>query len=222
MTKFGCLIMSSLASCQTKVEQRVFTLQSAYARLAVSRKSMRRSDRFAIQEGLMSSLWQTWSYACRTIVLESARGTVAASGGAITSPYSRNSVEEIAFVAMKAARDQPIRSIRPIAGQHNEPTWGDYRKLNKIILAIRPTNSRQLVTALGAPTLLPDLQTIRNACAHIGTETIADVRRVRISYDQTSFIHPSDAAFWIDKDTNNYLFLSWSLEIRVSVRSATA
>jgi len=88
-------------------------------------------------------------------------------------------------------------------------------KLNLILSGISFSNQGQLLSAFGVALALVDLQTCRNASAHLNRETIATVRAARVRYQDTQFVHPSDVIFWIDPHTKDYVWKTWVDEITV-------
>lgn len=214
--------MISLGSFLVKFERRTETLGAAFERLAAIRGGLRKSDRFALQEGLVSHLWQSWSNFSRSVILNSLKGTTSVSGVVISSGYSARSIDEIRFAAMKAARNQSPGVLRPIGGDHLEPTWGDLSKFNSIVTQLNPSNDRQLLSAFGSAVLIPDLQTVRNACAHVSEQRIIDIRAIQVRYIQNHFLHPSDAIFWVDPITNDFSWLSWVDEMKLAATTAVA
>ena len=173
-----------------------------------------RTDRSAMQEGLVSGLWQSWSAFCRDTVLASALGTTTSQGTAVTSPYIGRTEMEICYVARQLAFNLSVSTIKSLGGRHLEPTWGDLKKLNLIVGGMACTNQAQLLSAFGAALALQDLQLCRNASAHLNKGSIAEVSAVRVKYQDTKFAHPSDAVFWIDPQTRDYLWKTWVDEIR--------
>ena len=122
---------------------------------------------------------------------------------------------EIAFVARQLANSRTVSVVQSLSGMHLEPNWGDLSKVNLIVTGIASTNRDQLASAFGAGLAILDLQLCRNASAHLNQERIADISAARVRYSQTAFIHPSDAIFWIDPWTSDYLWKTWIEEIDV-------
>ena len=214
--------MTSLASFQTKLDRRARTLQSVYQRLVTARVNLKKADRFAMQEGLVSELWQSWASFCRSIIIWSLKGSSTANGVIVTSAYSVNSFEEIRYVAMKAARNQPIGMPRPIVGDHAEPNWGDLSKINRIVSTLAPSNSAQLLSAFGSSVLISDLHKVRNACAHISTERLSEIRSLQVRYSRNKFLHPSDALFWVDPRSGDFSWNAWLDEMKLIAAAAVA
>src|SRR3546814_17466848 len=89
---------TSLDATYCKLRSRLRVLDSAFERHLFVPSKTRRIDRFALQEGLISGLWQSWCAFCRSTVIGSARGTISGSGQNITSTYAGRSELEIAYV----------------------------------------------------------------------------------------------------------------------------
>lgn len=213
-----------LKTLDDRLRLRLRRLEAAHERLVSVKGEMRRVDRFALQEGLVSSLWQGWCDACRSIVLSSVKGAVTASGAQVTSPFSARSIDEIRFAAMQYSRRQNVQTQRlhAIAGDHLEPTWGDFSKLERVIRGLQPTNTQQLLSHLGTALSIEELRTTRNACAHISADRLRDVRRLTPRYDDTRFEHPSDVMFWRLPGTGMFSWDVWLGEIRTAFGGAVA
>lgn len=180
----------------------------------VGSQQLKRLDRSATQEGLISALWQTWCSFCRETVIASACGATSRLGEAITSPYSGRTEMEIAYVARELAYRRRVASVRALLGRHLEPTWGDLQKLNLIATGISSTNQSQLLSAFGIGLAISDLQLCRNVSAHLNAGGISEVVAARVRYNETRFVHPSDLIFWIDPTTKDFLWKTWIDEIR--------
>lgn len=200
---------TTLDTLKSRFRRRLATLDSAFDRRVVSSTVSRRVDRSALQEGLVSSLWQTWCYFCRDLVITSTIGTKTSNGANTTSALAGRTEAEVAFAAMRLAHSRPIGNIRPIAGDHLEPTWGNLNKLSLIVTGLAPSNKQEILTATGACVLLRDLQLCRNSSAHISKDSIRDIRSASVRYTSPKFEHPSDIIFWIDPDTQDYVWKTW-------------
>lgn len=124
------------------------------------------------------------------------------------------------YIAAQFARKQPVGTIKSIAGDHLEPTWGDYDKADKIIVGFQLSNATVLQSALGTAVSIKDLQICRNACAHLSSDRILDVKAARVRYDDTRFNHPSDMMHWIEPITNDQLWRYWIDEMRSAAQQA--
>lgn len=206
-----------LLSCHKQFRARINLISSALGRASVQRVTERRIDRFARNEGLISALWQLWNEFCRSAIIHSALGTTTASGMRTSSRYARLSRSQLLTVCRAAARREQIsRNIRPLRGSHLEPTWGDDGKILLIVKFIMPTNHSNLLSGFGIRTTSLDIQTVRNACAHISADRVNDIKGLQTKYSQTRYSHPSDVLFWIEPSTGNELWQVWIDELKAS------
>jgi hypothetical protein len=189
--------------------QRLKTADSAFDRHIVNPSVIYQFDRYALQEGLISNLWQAWNLFCRDILIASAQGANTTTGALTTSPYSGRPEAEISYVSEKLSKNQSIGTIRPLAGRHLEPTWGDADKINRISIGICASNSGSLASAFSGVSMISDLQVCRNACAHLNSETIASVIAGRVRYNDTFLRHPSQMIFWSDPMTKDFAWKAW-------------
>lgn len=200
----------SFNQVRSKLLMRLSTLDKAFERHVIAPSVAKSVDRYALQEGLISSLWQAWGEFCRDAVIGAVQGANTTAGVLVNSPaYSARTDLEIAFVAKRLATAQPIGTIRSVAGRHQEPTWGDVNKLILILSGLAPTNVSTMLSAFGSAAAIRDLQTYRNASAHICSDTLAMVRATRVRYQDTHFRHPSDTMRWTDPATKDYLWRTW-------------
>ncbi|GAA0328620.1 hypothetical protein L9H26_07895 [Morganella psychrotolerans] len=202
----------------TKMNNRLQKLDKSFERYLLSDEKYKCIDRYSLQEGLISSLWQTWCYFCREILIGSIKGGVTTRGINVSSSYFAHTEREIIYLAGRFS--QGVTNVNGItirsAPAHFELTWGDAVKLNPIISAFNPTNVNDILSGLGGITLLLDLQKFRNANAHITAFTINDVKNAQVRYSNTKFRHPSDTMFWVDPLTNDYLWRSWIEEMEIT------
>lgn len=206
--------MTSLSYFPLKLDRRLSVLENAHRRLSLRRHKIRKIDRFSAQVGLVSTLWQVWNDASRSIILSSVKGSISANGSEVSSDYSTFSTGQIRFAAMKFARNEKVDQLREIAGDHVEPTWGDLDKANRIVSQLKPTNSNQLLSAFGSMNFVKDLQITRNACAHISFDRAQEIYRLGVRYDGDRPLHPSDVIYLIDPDTSDFSWYSWTEEMR--------
>lgn len=204
-----------LERVRTELLIRLRHLDDAVTRHLISPAVSRRIDRSAIQEGYISAVWQTWSAFCRRLFIESARGGITSSGTVITSPYHANSEMEIAFVALRLSHNEPIKRLIPLKGSHLEPSWGDVGKAQLIAAGLGTSNANTIASALSASIRLNDLQLCRNASAHLSASLLADIRSRKVRYLDTTIMHPSDMAFWVDPTTKDFLWRSWLEEMEI-------
>lgn len=213
-------MVSYLANSRNKLIGRLRRLESAFGRHVIGPSANRRIDRYALQEGLISSLWQSWSAFCREVVISSARGARTSAGLLTSSQYATCSEMEIAYIAKQLARNQRIGSIRPLPANRFEPTWGDLTLINRIVLGLAPSNIGNLLGAFGTSARIRDLQLCRNACAHLTAEMVRRVLAARVRYNSTSVSHPSTLMLWIDPNTNDFVWISWLDEMRLVAQFA--
>lgn len=205
---------TSFSQVRNKLIMRLNTLEKAFERHVIAPSVTKNIDKYALQEGLISSLWQAWGEFCREVVIGAVKGANTTVGTLVSSPtYSARTELEIAFVAKRLASAQSVGTIRSVAGRHQEPTWGDVTKLVLIVSGLAPSNVATMLTAFGSATAIKDLQTYRNASAHICSDTLAMVTATRVRYRDTHFRHPSDTMKWTDPATNDYLWRTWIDEI---------
>lgn len=190
------------------------TVESALLRCSVHRNQWR-IDRSALQEGLVSNIWQAWGNFCSEVLISSAQGAATSSGVAVTSQYSLRTKDEIKFISMLLSKGQIIRNIRAIRGSHEEPTWGDVSKINLIASGLGLSNASTLTAAFSAAQTIQDLQICRNASAHLNRAALARVRGLSTRYNSDTLFHPSDLIHWVDTRTRDFLWRSWIEEIDI-------
>lgn len=198
-----------LNSLKLKFEMRLKVSERAFERHIVEPCTNFQTDRFALQEGLVSRLWQIWNAFCRDITLASVKGAKTTSGANTTSPYSANTEKEILYIASKLSKSSAIGTIKEIGGSHLEPTWGDISKLNLIISGIGTSNSSNLLSSFGVANRISDLQLCRNTCAHINPETLNKLAATHVRYTPARLRHPSDFIYWEDPLTRDYIWRTW-------------
>lgn len=212
-----CWTKILLISCHSRFCARINVVSSAVGRASLQRVTEKRVDRYARNEGLISALWQLWNDFSRNAIIHSALGTTTASGMTTNSRFSNLSEGQLLSVCRAAASGQQIPgNIRPLRGSHLEPTWGDARKIQLIVNCILPTNHLNLLSGFGIRTTSLDIQTVRNACAHISLDRINDIRSMQTKYSFTHYNHPSDVLFWIEPTTGNELWQVWVDELKAS------
>lgn len=205
-----------LSQFRRKLRVRVDALDAGFRRHLASARGMRQLDRQALREGYVSALWQFWGQFVRSVLIESTRGALQEGGALTTSPFSAHTEDEIAYICMQLARRQSIGRVRAIRGSHLEPTWGDVDKAILIASSIGLSNQGELLSAFAIPTSLKDLQLCRNAAAHLGASTFAELKLAKVRYTDTRLLHPTDAVVWVDNATCGYLWDTWVDEIMVS------
>jgi hypothetical protein len=193
------------------LSRRLAAIDRVSDRLLIGQGPTDRFERWAIQDGLLSHKWQAWCGFCRTVILASVQGAETAGGVTTTSGHFQRPEAELTWIASRAARSEPIGNVRPLAAKRYEPTWGDISKTALIVNALAPSNGNTLATGLSmAGPQVGHLQTIRNASAHLNSETMADVRALALFYRGGPIVMPADAMFWVDRRTNMPAYRRWS------------
>jgi hypothetical protein len=205
-----------LESIRLKLQRRLLVLDSGFDRHLMAPVAVQKVDKYALQEGYASALWQAWSGFCRELLINSTQGTITRLGATTTSPHTALREMEIAYVAKKLSYGQPVNTITALDGSHQEHTWGDLKKLQLVASGIGCSNANTILTGLSACLRIEDLQLCRNASAHISRSTIQGVRESRVRYQNTKFKHPSDMIFWVDPTTSDFLWKSWVDEMNLA------
>jgi hypothetical protein len=206
----------SLEKLRVKLYRRLVALDSGFDRHVVNPVTSRLTDKFALQEGYVSALWQAWCHFCRELIIHSAQGAITNNGIITTSPHSALSEMQIAYVAKQLSEGRSIANAKPLTGSHQEHTWGDVTKANKVASSIGCSNSGEILNGLSACLRVRDLQLCRNASAHISHSTIVGINAAKVRYQHNSFKHPSDMMFWVDPNTSDFLWKSWVDEINLA------
>jgi hypothetical protein len=163
-------------------------------------------DEFLL-EGMLSQCWQAWCRFCRTCVMESCLGTITSTGTVVQRLPQATRAELVSGAAIRAKQ----QANPPYWGRSNfllraEPTWGDTDVLVKILTRLAPTNSAQLLAAFSSgSSYAKAIQTIRNTVAHDNIETRTELQRLQSAYIVFPITHPTQALFWIEPTSNDYL-----------------
>lgn len=198
-----------------QLNSRVDRLDSAFERHLFNLAKKRCVDTYSLQEGLVSSLWQTWCLYCKGIFFGSIRGGITTNGQHISTPqYSQLTDYELFYVAKLLGENKAVNQIKQAKPQ-NEPTWGDVSKLSLIFTLSNTPNSNYVSSPLSSSSLLKDLQMVRNASAHITDFTVKNIKDARVRYSSTKFNHPSDTIFWVEPISKDYLWKAWVEEIKL-------
>lgn len=213
---------TSLEGIRQKLGARLKTLDAAFDRHVVTPSAKMMVDRFALQEGLVSSLWQAWCVFCRQTLIGSATGTIGSGGQQVTSPYAGRAEMEIAYIARELSQGKTANVIKTLQGSHLEPTWGDLKKANLIASGIASTNQTNLLSAFGVGLAVADLQLCRNASAHLNKDLLGNVHAAKVRYSDTKFAHPSDMMFWTDPATKDFVWKTWIDEMTIMSQFASA
>lgn len=167
-------------------------------------------------EGLLSRTWQAWAVFWRSCLCESCLGTTDATGAAVVAHPQAASEAHVSGAAIRAkSTGNPPTWGRANTNLRLEPTWGDVDVLTTIIPRLSPTNQGQLLAALSAGhQSAKALQLIRNAAAHHNAQTMADVQSIRSGYIVFAITHPTQALYWIEPTSRDFLILHAVEELR--------
>lgn len=204
-----------LEQSKSKLHARIDIISSAFTRHIVN-PPKRLVDKHAIQEGLISNLWQAWCYFCRDSIIKSAKGALTSNGVTTASPYAALSDMQIAYIARRASRNENFQPGPSLSGSWQEPTWGDISKISDIITGLSCSNQNSLTSGLVGTVALRDLQTCRNSSAHICASSIISARSCNVRYNQNMMNHPSDMALWIDPVSNDFLWTLWAEDMKLA------
>ena len=171
---------------------------------------------------LLSDIWQSWCNFCRSTIISSSVGTIDRSGFAIPAICSNCSEARIGYLAKCAIFGATTKPNKAIRARRQEPTWGDVDKLMKIIQTINPANTNNLLTGFGLPLKgVKHLQVVRNANAHLNSETMTAVRDLLFDYGLSQILYPADLAWEIDPNESTHCVYSWLGDLRTMADQAT-
>lgn len=207
-----CLAYMPLDSAWTKLSTELDVLSTHLRDFASTKPEFSSSSDFSLLdecflEGLLSRAWQAWSKFCRSCVVESCVGTTDGAGLAIPPlPYATSDIH-VSSAAIRAKR----QSGPPYWGSINtslraEPTWGDVDVLAKILPRLRPVNFARLLAAFSSGHLSAKaLQRIRNGAAHCNAQSMQEIETLRPYYIVFPISHPTQALFWIEPNSKDFL-----------------
>ena len=169
-------------------------------------------------EGLLSRTWQAWGRFWRSCIFESCLGTTDGTGASVAARPQAASEAHVSGAAIRAKST----GVPPTWGKVNtnlrlEPTWGDVDVLATIVPRLSPANQGQLLAAISAGhQSAKALQLIRNAAAHHNAQTMADVQSIQSAYIVFAITHPTQALYWIEPTSRDFLILHAVEELRDS------
>lgn len=198
-----------------KLESRLEILDTLFQNYALRKPVKLLGHRLALQEGLISQLWQTWNFFARATILCSLSGGMDSDGNRISSPLSHLSELEQLWLATEFSKKKKPSIVKPLRGAHLEATWGDYKKSHEVFARCLTSNAGHLDSCFGAALSIKDLQVCRNSSAHISVNGQGAVKKLQSKYLENRFRHPSDMAFWVDPASNDYLWNTWIAEMRI-------
>lgn len=213
----------ALDSLSRQLERRLLAIEKRIDTALATPTTVNRLDRWALQDGYLSQSWQAWCVFCRELILNSAQGVVTANNQPTGSPHAGRPPSELAWIGMKASRGDPVGVIRPIAAMRHEPTWGDIGKFSQVVQAFNLTNEATVLSGvLSAGGIIRHVQTIRNAAAHMNTETFNEVRALATFYVASPINTPGDAIFWIDPTTRDFVYRTWTARMIAASNQAVS
>ncbi|MEM1445097.1 MAG: hypothetical protein AAGF84_03520 [Planctomycetota bacterium] len=118
--------------------------------------------------------------------------------------------ERVSWIATKY--QSPVKAMAGGANTilRKEPNWGDVIVLQKVLGVLNTDNVTHLTAVFGSISGGPlHLQRMRNACAHLNSQTLADVRNLAPFYNAFPIRHPAEALLWEERNTSDYLFIAW-------------
>lgn len=171
---------------------------------------------------LLSDVWQSWCFFCRSVVIKSCAGTTSRTGTIIPPRPSVNTWERISYEAKQAICGNPIHPSRTLNFMRHEPTWGDQSALLRAIPALSPLNAANLITGFGLSLNAPKhIQVVRNACFHTNSETMTEVKRLVTFYVGRGLSHPTDIMWWLEPTTRADAIFYWLEEFEIIAGQVT-
>jgi len=211
-----------LHNSKKKLDARLRIIDSCFDRMLRSTKKYngRNISKMVHNDGLVSYLWQSWSYFCKDVIISSVKGSTTEGGSHTSSEYSHLDIRQIITLAKLFAQGKPCPEQIKYSNEWSVAVWGDLSKINLIISGLTISNSDTLLSAFGTMQEIKSLQICRNACAHINPYTIGKVKELRFNYSETIIKHPADMMFWINPSTGEYLWKCWIEEISLAAEFA--
>ena len=171
---------------------------------------------------ILSEMWQSWCRFCYSIVLASCRGTNNRDGTIVPPRAAENSRGRVAYEVYEYARGRIPRKNNRFRYLSQEPTWGDVNMLLRALPDLGLSNSAKLITAFGISTQSPShLQIVRNACYHLNSETIGQVRSIQPFYIGRVNRHPYELMWCLESVTRSDAVYFWIDELEIIAALAT-
>ena len=175
-----------------------------------------------LSASLLSDIWQNWCLFCRAIIMKSCMGAKTRSGTTIPPRAGFNSWQRISYEALQAIHGNTVHPSRVVRLMRYEPTWGDQSVLLKAIPILAPQNAGSLMTGFGLSLHAPKhIQTVRNACFHINSETMSEVRRLAAFYIGRGLSHPTDIMWWLEPSSKADAIFFWIEEFDIIAEQVT-
>jgi hypothetical protein len=219
----------ALQAIWSRLEGELDLLRDHLRDFAAAKSSLNSSANFSLAEeclleGLISRVWQSWGSFCRACLIESCMGTTTGGGVAVAALANAVSEAHVSAAAIKAKAN----AHGPYWGSTNsilrvEPTWGDVDVLVKITTRLGPFNSGQLLAALSSGhSKAKAIQTIRNGAAHNHPQNMAEINALRSGYVVFPITHPTQALFWIEPTSSDFLVTDAIQELKDTAIAAIA
>lgn len=172
-------------------------------------------------EGALSDAWQAYCEFVRSVCINSAVGSITATGAATTPSINPPTWQRASYIAICGAKGKPPRPTDVNQTKRHEPTWGDVKKIIDIVNALAPSNASTLISYLGGSLYgPPHCQLVRNACAHKNDQNLQEVRALSVLYLARPIAAPTDALIWTDTVTGKPAFISWLDDMRAIAADA--
>jgi hypothetical protein len=197
------------------LDNRLKMVDACFDREVLSTSKKKLLNKHSFNEGIISYLWQSWCYFCKSVIITSVTNGVTINGAATTSAYSTLDPKQLITLARLFGNGKPCPTNISFASDWTDITWGDASKINGIISGFLPTNASNLLSSFGLLNQIKLLQKCRNACAHITSYTIGEVQGARVLYSNNYIKHPSDIIYWVNPATNDFVWKSWIDEMDI-------
>ncbi|PXV97552.1 hypothetical protein [Pantoea ananatis] len=197
------------------LDNRLKIIDSCFDKEILSSSRKKLVNKHTLNEGMISYLWQTWCFFCKSVILTSVTNGVTKNGLSTTSIYASLDRKQLITLARCFGNGKPCPSVVAFANDWMDVTWGDASKLNGIVSGFSPTNATSLISSFGLLNQISLLQRCRNACAHINNYTINEVKSAKVLYSDNDMKHPSDIMYWVNPSTKDFVWKSWIDEIDI-------
>jgi len=128
----------------------------------------------------------------------------------------------VAYEAKRYAKGKSITPTGRINYRRHEPTWGDVSFLLNAIPGLNTSNMTELMLGFGVSLAGPEhLQIVRNACAHIDKESMADVRSISSYYVGKSLKHPVEIIWWLAPSNKTDAIFTWLDDLEIIANLVT-
>lgn len=166
-------------------------------------------------EGMLSQSWQVWCVFCREAFIQSCLGTKTTGGNVTVCDPDWTDWQRVAYVATCHAKSQTPKPGKTLGTIRHEFTWGDINALLRATAGVRPTNWNSLMSGFGLSVNgARHLQVVRNACAHLNSESQFAVKSLTPFYSGSGLRHPADIVLWQDSSTGYPVLMSWFDDLR--------